>query len=87
MGSRLSQAGERGYLRDGRTPHWDDVARHLVQIPADELQWLGANNAVDHVNAVQQGWHGRSECAKVVRQSLQTKSCNTLDLVTAKHNM
>ena len=69
---QLGRRGE-GYLGNGWTPDWDDVTGHLVQVPADELQWLGAHNAVDQVNAVQQRWHCRSKGAKVVCQSLQSQ--------------
>ena len=63
------------YLGDRWTPHRHHIARHLVQVPADELQRLGAHNAVDQVNAIQQRRHSGSECAKVVGNGLQDKAC------------
>ena len=63
------------YLRDGWAPHRHHVARHLVQVSADELQRLWAHKAVDQVNTVQQRRHGSSKCAKVVGNGLQDKAC------------
>lgn len=79
VGQIQQRGGKGGYLGDGWAPNWNDVARHLVQISADKLQRLGAHNAVDQVNAVQQGWHGRSKGAKIVCQSLhKTPDVHTL---------
>ena len=78
-------ASEGGYLGDGRAPDRNDVARHLVEIPADELQWLRTNNTVDQVDAIQQGWHRCCKCAKVVCQSLQRKASNILASSTCDH--
>lgn len=68
--SREESKGKGDDLGNGWTPNWNNVARHLVQVPANELQWLGAHDAVDQVNAVKQGWHCRSKGAKIVCQSL-----------------
>ena len=54
------------YLGNGRAPHRDEVARHLVEGLADVLQGAGSHHPVNQINAVQQGRHHRCELAKVV---------------------
>mmetsp|Transcript_14411 Transcript_14411/g.39045 ORF Transcript_14411/g.39045 Transcript_14411/m.39045 type:complete len:426 (+) Transcript_14411:1091-2368(+) len=56
----------RGSLGQVRVPLWDHVVGHLVQPAADELKGLGAQDAVEKADGVQDPGHARVDDVEVV---------------------